>query len=198
MTSRLTGLLVLALALGAVVAGCGDSGEEGGSTAANTSADSGASSTVSGGSDSAPDPATAVTGSSTGKTEFVKQANAACKTGKDQLLGKIVAYQSKNLNNPSVGVVSTAVRTIVRPTLEAEVDKIRDIGVPSADAAEIEAYFESLLGGVDAILVRRPQTFAEAERLLQAAADEAQSYGLDQCDWPLEDEQFNARVLNSE
>lgn len=178
MTSRLTCLLVLALALGALlVSGCGggdDDGEDGSSNA------------------SAPIPT-----SSIDKTEFVEQANAICKPGKARLVKAVIGYQKKHLDEASVKVVPNAARTVIGPELEAQIEQIRALGAPSGDAAEIEKYFAELQNGVDEIIAQKPPTFDEAERMLHPAGDIAIEYGIDECDYVLVDPDFNTRVLNS-
>jgi hypothetical protein len=182
MISRSRILLVLAFALAAVAAGCGDS-DDGGETAADA--------------ETVAEVSTSVSTSSIDKAAFTKQANAICKPGKAQLLKGIVAYQSENLNEVGSKVVSDTARKVIKPALETQVEKIRSIGAPPGDAAKIESFLVALLGGVDEIIAKKPSTFSEAERMLLLADDNARRYGIDQCQYVLVDEQFSNRVLNS-
>jgi hypothetical protein len=171
LTLRSKSLLVLALALGTVVSGCGGGSDEEENTTISTS--------------------------SISKAEFIEQANAICKPGKAKLLSEILAYQKKHLNEASVKVVPNAARKVMKPALQAEVEEIRGLGAPQGDAQEIEKFFTSLLKGVDEIIAKKPPTFEEAERMLQQAGDNARRYGIDECEYALVDEAFNRRVLNS-
>lgn len=173
MISRSTSLLFLALALGAIVSGCGGGGDGGSSADANT-----------------------ISSSPISKPEFVEQANAICKPGRARLLGAVLAYQQKHLDEPSVKVVPNTARAVIEPVLQAQIDQIRHLGAPPGDASEIEHFFTSLLHGVDEIVAKKPPTFSEAERMLQPADAVARRYGIDQCKYELESEQFNTRVLS--
>lgn len=176
MTSRLTGLLVLGLALAVLVAGCG--GDNDGEGSSNVSAD--------------------ISTSSIDKGGFVEQANAICKREKDQLLSAVIAYQKKHLNEASVKVVASTASTVIEPELDSQIEQIRDLGAPSGDAGEIEVFFTALQDGVDEITTEKPATFDEAEGMLNPAEDAAAKYGIDECDYVLVDPKFNTRVLNSE
>jgi hypothetical protein len=175
LTSRSKSLLIFVLALGVIASGCGGGADKDESSNASAT----------------------IADSSITKAEFVKQANAICKKGKTKLLSAVLSYQKKHLNEPSVNVVPNAAREVIKPELEAQVDEIRSLGAPRGDADEIEKLFTSLLSGVDEIIAKKPPTFSEAERMLQPGGDSARRYGINQCEYELVNEQFNARVLNS-
>jgi hypothetical protein len=171
-------IFALALTLAAIASGCGNSGDGG---EAGAGAETG----------------TAVSTSSISKEELTEQTNSICKPGKAQLLKEVLAYQKKHLNEASIKVVSDTARKVIKPALEAQVEKIRSLGAPPGGANEIESFLISLLGGVDEIITKKPLTFSAAEGMLRPASDIARRYGIDQCQYVLVDEQFNTRVLNS-
>jgi hypothetical protein len=154
--SRLTGLLVFALAAATVGAGCGG--------------------------DSV---ATTIPTSSITKAEFVKKANAICKPGAARLLSEVTAYQKKHIDEVSVKLIPNTARAIIRPALQSQIDQIRNLGAPRGDASELEKFFATLLHGVNEIINQKATTFEEVEGRLVPADDIAKRYGIDQCQYAL-------------
>jgi hypothetical protein len=184
MTSRTISLLALVSIFVIAMAGCGGGDDEGGSASGATGSESNL-----GSADTAAVPPV-------DRATFIKQANAVCKPGKAKLLSALLAYQQKHLNEPSTKVVPDTTRKVIKPELEAQIEKLRALGVPSGDEAEVEKFFTALLQGADEIIAEKPPTFDEAERMLQQASDVARHYGIDECEYVLVDKGFNTKVLN--
>lgn len=154
--------MLAVLAIAALMAGCGsDNASENG--AIDTSS------------------ITEIDTSSITKTEFVRKAIAICAPGDTRLAKAVAAYQGKHLNEPSTNTVSGAGRAVIKPILLAQVARIRNLGAPHGDAAEIERFFTTLLSGADEIITGKAETFREAQSMLEPAAAITHRYGIDRC-----------------
>ncbi|HET9162457.1 MAG TPA: hypothetical protein VFN89_03295 [Solirubrobacterales bacterium] len=124
--------------------------------------------------------------SSLSKAQFVAKVNAIC--AQSGLTKAVGAYQQRHIDEFSVKTVPGAARTVIRPILQAQIDEMRKLGAPQGDAGEIELLASSLMRNVNEIIVKKPETFGLAERMLRPAAAIAHRYGLNRCEYRLVDE----------
>jgi len=144
--------LLAALALALVAAGCGSSDD---------------SSTGSGGE--------ALT-----KAEFIKQGNAICKKGNDELEAKVTGAFKSQPTEAQIAKFSTEEAT---PIIEDEVSQLKDLSPPSGDEDTVSALFDAIDSGIakvkeDPASIAKGNdaggNFAEANKL-------ANDYGLTVC-----------------
>lgn len=116
------------------------------------------------------DEATTVTTSSLSKPAFVKEAEAVCEKAR----GKIIA-SSQTLPE---GISSTIV-----PALEGMVGEIRELGAPSGDEREVEAFLETMQQESEALTEKQASisSFPEVEEEFKTSGGLAQKYGMPKC-----------------
>jgi hypothetical protein len=166
MNARLTTISAAALAIAAVMAGCGSDSDEG--STSQTRAD-GTSVTQS---EDVPAPL--------GKAEFVARVNAACREEQAGLTKRVAEFERRQSGPPEPG--ADAVHFVFLPTMEAQVWRIEELGVPRGETGRIDAMLDAERFAVDAVAVtpRVPSVaaaarhFANADRLFRA-------YGLSSC-----------------
>jgi len=149
---------VFAFAFAALVAGCG------GDSAAES---------------------TAVATSSITKPEFVRRADAICRPGEIRLARQVSSYQEEHLDEPSANTVPGAASAVIKPLLSSQAARIRSLGAPAGDAAEIEKFLATLLDGVDEIIAEKPETFNEAQSMIEPAVAIARRYGIARCEYTI-------------
>lgn len=156
MSTRLVALLAALAALALIGAGCGSSG---GSTEST---------------------------SSMSKAEFVKQGNAICAKGSEEIEAGFEEFAkehhlSKN-KEPPKAALEEAVETIVIPKVRKQVEGIRALGVPSGDKGEVD---EILTAAEEALEKgeKNHELFLEEESSgpFAKANKLSHEYGLDKC-----------------
>lgn len=152
-------LVTAALASGAIAAGCG-----GGDSSASESGSS-----------------TAIAASAITRTQFVEQANSICVRGKARLFKQLAAYQRQHADESKSEVAAVAARTILRPSVQDQIQSIVSLGAPRGDVEEIEAFLVALSKGIDEVVARQSSSFALTRQLLRPAGNQARKYGIEQC-----------------
>jgi len=123
-------LALAALAL--IVAGCGSSGGSGSSSGESTSA---------GGEDS----------SSLTKADLIKQGDAICKQGNEDVEGEANEFAKENgidVNKPSTSDQEEVVSQVIGPAIMRQAEKIGELGAPSGEEEEVEAIVAAVEAGV--------------------------------------------------
>lgn len=149
------------VALVAIVAGCGSSSDESTSEAQSGS--------------------TAAARPSPSKAEFIKQANAACEKARAGLAGRVADFeQRREGRKPLAG--ADMVHFVYLPTMETQIWRIEELGVPPGEEARIDAMLDAERSGVDANAVKaRVPSIAAAEREFAEADKLFRAYGLHAC-----------------
>lgn len=95
-----------------------------------------------------------VTASSISKAQFIKEADAACKKGEEEIQEDFKAFAAENasVKNPTEEQFSELIDAVLVANIEREVEDIRALGAPKGDEQEVEA-----------ILVAREEGIEEAE-----------------------------------
>jgi hypothetical protein len=114
------------------------------------------------------------------KAEFIKQADAICTKAHDSL--EKAFNQSFAGKQPSQAELNKFAREELAPTVQGEIDDVRNLDPPSGDEGEIEAITDAAQSGVDKIkadpAVLSPQVnfdpLGENHRL-------ARAYGMKEC-----------------
>lgn len=153
MSKRLVALFAALVALALIVAGCGSGGGSTESTSSLT------------------------------KAEFVKQGNAICAKGSEEINEGFEEFVKENglskTKAPSKAVQEEAVETVVIPRVSKELESIRALGPPDEEAeAVLDAAEEALEKGEEDPTAMLKQEnagpFAKANKL-------AREYGLTKC-----------------
>lgn len=159
MIIRLSILISIAIAAGAFVAGCGDDESSAGGGTISTS--------------------------SLTKAAFIKKASSICQEGNEGLLERIERYWAKHegSSGKSEGeVTADAMRQIVVPLVNAQIEEIEDLGAPPGDESQIEAFLAAQRRSTEALAER--QTFRLQPGLEVAYRQPgklAERYGLEAC-----------------
>ena len=157
LAARAMALLVAVLALAAFAVGCG--GDE----------DSASGESIQ-----------PVTTSSLSKSEFIKQAEKACEEERENLLDEGVAYikRKEAAGVPTPVVVAKMAKAVMIPTIEAEMQGMRDLGVPEGDEEEVEEFLASQQAGIENVKkLAKAQSIEQVETRFREAADLMREYG---------------------
>jgi hypothetical protein len=114
------------------------------------------------------------------KAEFVEQANEACERERAGLMQRVSEFERRRPDKPLPG--ADAVHLVYLPTMEAQIWRIEELGIPRGEAGHIDAALDAGRFAVDAVAVKprvpsiatAESHFAEADKLLRA-------YGLKSC-----------------
>jgi hypothetical protein len=113
------------------------------------------------------------------KEDFVAQANQICKTASDET---DAASEEALSADPTDEEIEAFWNDTARPSVESQVQQIRDLGAPEGDEAEIDALLAAVESATEetqqaaeaGTVGEGPDPFAEADRLSAA-------YGLTEC-----------------
>jgi len=146
----------MAIALAAAVAGCG------------------------GGDDSSGDSSSAALT----KAEFIKQADAICKSGEETLEDEANEFAEENdvdTENPTTKQQEEVIVDVVGPALHKQGEEIAELGAPEGEEETVEAIVDALESGADEV-ENDPATLIESEDSpLDEATELAGDYGLTEC-----------------
>lgn len=134
MRHRTIATLLALAALALLVAGCGSSG--------------GASSSSSGESSSAGGEGS----SSLTKAELIKQGDAICKKGNEDVEGEANEFAKENgidVNKPSTSDQEDVISEVIGPAIMRQAEKIGELGAPSGEEEEVEAVVAAVEAGAE-------------------------------------------------
>jgi hypothetical protein len=152
-------MLVAAIAIAAIVSGCGSDDDSTSSSAASDS-------------------------SSLSKAEFVKQANAACLGEREDSLEELATYQQRHRSEglPEAVLAENAFKAVTLSTIEAEIAALRALGLPTGDDGGVEAILALLQADLDkATKLRAKLSSDEVEGYFVNANKKLRGYGLSSC-----------------
>lgn len=156
-------VLSATVAIVVLAGGCGSGGDSG----ANAGADG-----------------AGVTTSSLSKTTYVKKASAACKEERKGLVQEASSYLGKHekQGEPEAIAIANMAKAIVVPTIEAEIEAIRELGAPAGDEEEIEEILTALETGVDEVKqLDKAQSIETVLDRFGTANVKLRSYGFTAC-----------------
>jgi hypothetical protein len=156
LSKRFIVLFAAAVALVAFAAGCGSS------------------------SDDSSDSTTALT-----KAEFVKQGDAICEKGSEQIEDEAEAFAEDNdvdTDNPTDEQREEVIETVVAPSLRTQADELSELGAPSGEEEKVTAILDALEGGADE-LASDPASLLEGKGPgpLDEANELANEFGFKTC-----------------
>jgi hypothetical protein len=184
-------LPIVVVVIAALAVGCGGGDDStststAGSSASetNTSASSDSTPNSSSNSGSAAQAGATVTTSTLSKAEFIRQATAACNEEREGLVDEVTNYLSKQESKElpeSVSLVNMA-RSVMLPTIEAEMAAVRGLGAPAGDEEEVEAMIGATLAAVDEVKeLKKAKSLEEIENHFAGATQMFQDYGFEAC-----------------
>jgi len=169
----LPALLVLAIALIAV--GCGGGGSGSGGSGGGSSSDETSSGDEAG---------------SLSKAEFIKQADAICKEGSEEVRTEFATYLKENKikeigeGNESKAETEGRIEEVIEaaiPTLQQQLDGIRELAAPPADEAQVNAYLEAAEEGIEKGEEDPVELFTATEKVLAKSDKLAKEIGFKVC-----------------
>jgi hypothetical protein len=156
LSKRLIALLAGVMAIAIVAAGCGSS------------------------SDSSTDTVVALT-----KVEFIKQGDAICKKGSEQIEAEANAFAKENnidINKPTKAEQEEVISGVLGPALQNQADEISALGAPDGEEEKTVAIVEALESGAEE-LEDNPASLLEQSGTgpLDKANGLANKFGFKQC-----------------
>jgi hypothetical protein len=147
-------VLVGALAMTLIAAGCGGGGGGSGEITVQTG--------------------------SLSKAEFIKRADAICSAARTEFLAEYTSFYKANESaledaQKEPAVMKEALETIVTPNYDGEIEKISALGAPSDYAPKVTAFLKSVQRRLDEVhehpaeLLATPYPFKEPEDVAKAA-----------------------------
>lgn len=115
------------------------------------------------------------------KAEFIKQANAACEEERAGLMKRVADFErNRSGGRPEPG--ADMVHFVYLPTMEAQVFRIEELGVPRGESIRIDMMLDASRFAIDAVAVKpRVPSMEAAERHFAEADKLFLEYGLDSC-----------------
>ncbi|HEX6152023.1 MAG TPA: hypothetical protein VFZ19_00740 [Solirubrobacterales bacterium] len=111
------------------------------------------------------------------KQQFVKQANAICKAGLEEV--RKVNVRLAGAQKMSKAEQEQMVRDLV-PPFQAMLDELNELPAPEADQQKIDGIIASFEDALE-LLDTKPSRGLEGEYVFAEAADPAREYGLTDC-----------------
>ncbi len=126
---------------------------------------------------------TEVTTSDLSKAQFVKQADAVCKKGEEQIQEDFVAYakKHKDLTKPTDSDYAELIDAVFVPNVNREVEELRDLGAPAGDEEQVEAMLVAREENVAAAEAEPKKLVSESSKVFAEASKLAKEYGLKTC-----------------
>jgi len=192
--TRLTILLLVAVAALAVGCGSSDNSKSGGSggaaeSTANAEAGSeagsetGSEANAETGSEASAEPSTesdtSSSGSSLPKRDFVKRASKICQVGAETAL----AFEPEDRQASEKEYMPEMIEVSIVPNFQDVVSQIEALGIPSGDEVQVEEFLDALTQAIDE-LESDPGSYAsipDVEKTLHPAGDKAKAYTLTGC-----------------
>jgi hypothetical protein len=119
------------------------------------------------------------------KQEYIAEANKVCREGDSQLSQAAAIYLNQELGlnpneQPSPEQIETFAEDEAIPVIQGQIDTLRDLEAPEADADQLTSIYDAVQAELDAgkedpAVLTRGQPFKESNRLLG-------EYGLTACD----------------
>jgi hypothetical protein len=133
------------------------------------------------GSDSDGTSSPGTSGDSPSKAEFVEQGNAACQEEREGALDRVPVYEKAHSSEglSEALLAGKALRAALLATIAAEIEAIRELGVPPGDEDYVEAILTSLDEDFDNARTRK--TVKEIESAFGDSGRKLKSYGLVGC-----------------
>ncbi|HEY4779934.1 MAG TPA: hypothetical protein VIH47_10110 [Solirubrobacterales bacterium] len=157
MSKRLIAMLAGAMAIAIVAAGCGSSSDD----------------------------STGATGALT-KVEFIKQGDAICKKGSEQIQGEANAFARENnidTSKPTKAQQEEVIAGVLGPALQDQADEISALGAPAGEEGKTEAIVDALEAGAEE-LEEDPASLLEGKSgagPLSKANELAVKFGFKEC-----------------
>jgi hypothetical protein len=161
LSKRVLAALLACLAIGLVAAGCGGGGD-----------------TTSGGG------STSESGAAPTKAVFVKEADAICEKGDEELNEEVESYAEENgistKKEPPKAQQEEVYAEVVLPNVAKQGEEIGALTPPEGDEAKVEEIVQALESGVEEAEAN-PGLLVEGKNPLAGASAEAKAYGMKVC-----------------
>ncbi|HEX3239431.1 MAG TPA: hypothetical protein VHR18_04770 [Solirubrobacterales bacterium] len=117
------------------------------------------------------------------KPEFIKQADAICVKGNEAIEDEVEAFAEDNnvdTEDPTKEQQEEVIADVVAPGTRTQVEEISELGAPSGDEETIEAMVEAV-ESASTELEDDPGLLLEEKNPLEAGSKLAREYGLTEC-----------------
>lgn len=126
------------------------------------------------------------TAASPTKAAFVREADAVCRKAQEEIIKGASKVPIEDVPQARKEAEFKMVSTLLIPTLEEEVDRLRALGAPAGDEAEIERMLELTEGAIDEAKTE-PETYVQGEDYVNGSEHYgeanrlARGYGMKNC-----------------
>ena len=113
------------------------------------------------------------------KSEFLKQGNAICKKG-NQDIDKAANQTFEKGQEPTKAQVTKFAEDTLIPSVDEQISGLRDLNPPSADEDKVNAILDEAESSLDKVKAD-PSLFASNQDPFKKANQMANAYGLTEC-----------------
>jgi hypothetical protein len=116
------------------------------------------------------------------KAKFIKQADAACKKGEEEIQKNFAVYVKKHkVEKPTEDDYAELIEVVLLPSAEQEIDDIRALGAPSGDEDQVEALLEAREASLEKAQAEPKLVIQNSKKIFGEASQMADEYGLKDC-----------------
>jgi hypothetical protein len=115
------------------------------------------------------------------KSEFVKQANSTCESGRKDLFKELERYSEAHKGLPQSVLRTRTLQEVFVPMLEAENAAIRKLGAPAGDEQEVARIFSAVDEAIEEVKEDKPSSFIGFAKRFASSDKELEAYGLINC-----------------
>lgn len=126
---------------------------------------------------------TAVEEGSVTKTHYVKEADAVCKKGEEELQADFATFlkEKENVKKATEADYTELLEKVIAPNISAEVEELRELDVPQGDASQVEAMINAREESLSTAESEPKAVVAKSEEVFGHASKLASEYGLEAC-----------------
>lgn len=114
------------------------------------------------------------------KAAFVEKANAVCKQANAKMRGQIAAITASKAGVKQEEIDLALMKEAVIPGMQAELDEIRALGIPSEKEKQARAFLAAQQQAIESAEAN-PTTFFSSEKTLEAVELAGTRYGIREC-----------------
>jgi hypothetical protein len=120
------------------------------------------------------------------KEEFVTQANAICAEGKKKGLAAMSVYVKHHeaagqANKAKLTLIAEAIKAVLLPSVQTQVDEIRALGTPEGDEKQVAAFLAATEDAIESSSKRPASAGPNFGPNFKRSAELGHEYGLNGC-----------------
>jgi hypothetical protein len=126
---------------------------------------------------------TAVAESSISKAQYVKQAEAVCKKGNEELEADFAAFvrEKEDVKTPHESDYVELFEKVLEPNISTEIEELHELDVPQGDASKVEAILSAREESLTIAEAEPKEVIENSKKVFGKASSLADEYGLKDC-----------------